>query len=328
MTGSGGASPAEQHLGDRLAALVDGELGHETRERVLAHLATCHRCRDEADAQRRLKSVFAEAAPPPPPAALLARLQGLPADGGREDGPGPHDRAGSPGGRGQGARRPIPVEWLPGRAEEADAVVAAVSGSRQSGFRIHEMGRRPSPAVTAAPGPHAAPQRSRRFAFAAAGAVSLAAFALGATLPLEAAVEGPRTPENTAGRPGGSGSGGEILTAYAVRDGRAGETGTVAPPAVAGRPASPGPGATAHPQQPPSPQLPLLPADFVLGPLIRSVADASVRGGALTVPPAGEPSSPAPTALTAPSAPADTANPPAPLAGGSTGSAFLPPAAR
>ncbi|MET7613373.1 zf-HC2 domain-containing protein, partial [Streptomyces seoulensis] len=36
---------AEQHLGDRLSALVDGELGHESRDRVLAHLATCCRCR-------------------------------------------------------------------------------------------------------------------------------------------------------------------------------------------------------------------------------------------------------------------------------------------
>ena len=66
-----GPTPAEQHLGDRLAALVDGELGHDARERVLAHLATCAKCKAEADAQRRLKSVFATSAPP------LA-LRGLP----------------------------------------------------------------------------------------------------------------------------------------------------------------------------------------------------------------------------------------------------------
>ncbi|MGE7383347.1 zf-HC2 domain-containing protein, partial [Serratia bockelmannii] len=40
---SGAVPPAEQHLGDRLAALVDGELKHDARERVLAHLATCSR---------------------------------------------------------------------------------------------------------------------------------------------------------------------------------------------------------------------------------------------------------------------------------------------
>ncbi|WP_349632444.1 anti-sigma factor family protein [Streptomyces lydicamycinicus] len=69
MSGNGGPSPAEQHLGDRLAALVDGELGHDARERVLAHLATCGKCKAEADAQRRLKNVFAQAAPPGRPRA-------------------------------------------------------------------------------------------------------------------------------------------------------------------------------------------------------------------------------------------------------------------
>jgi anti-sigma factor RsiW len=43
------------HLGARLSALVDGELGHDERDRVLAHLAHCAGCRDEASALRRLK---------------------------------------------------------------------------------------------------------------------------------------------------------------------------------------------------------------------------------------------------------------------------------
>ncbi|MFF9775519.1 anti-sigma factor family protein [Streptomyces sp. NPDC013978] len=81
-------TPAEQHLGDRLSALVDGELGHEARDRVLAHLATCAKCKSEADEQRRLKNVFAEAAPPPPSESFLARLQMLPA-GGDSDGGSP-----------------------------------------------------------------------------------------------------------------------------------------------------------------------------------------------------------------------------------------------
>ncbi|MCE0445080.1 zf-HC2 domain-containing protein [Streptomyces tricolor] len=72
---------------------MDGELGHETRERVLAHLATCARCKAEADAQRALKNVFAEAAPPPPSASFLARLQGLPGGGDLDGGGTP-----SPGG--------------------------------------------------------------------------------------------------------------------------------------------------------------------------------------------------------------------------------------
>lgn len=79
---------ADQHLGDRLSALVDGELGHESRERVLAHLATCAKCKAEAAAQRRLKNVFAEMAPPPPSESFLARLQGLPGGGDSDAGMG------------------------------------------------------------------------------------------------------------------------------------------------------------------------------------------------------------------------------------------------
>ncbi|MBD3007785.1 anti-sigma factor [Streptomyces sp. 5-10] len=194
MTRSGGPSPAEQHLGDRLAALVDGELGHDARERVLAHLATCCKCKAEADAQRRLKNVFAQTAPPAPSEGFLARLQGLPATGG-EDGVG-----GSPfGGPGvfgprdlRGGSRDVrelrDVREAEERRERAFAFVPAVPpgtaiapaasarASRQRGFRIHEV-ERPAP--------------RRRFAFAAAGAVSLAAFALGAALPLDAAVDPP-----------------------------------------------------------------------------------------------------------------------------------------
>ncbi|ARF57268.1 anti-sigma factor family protein [Streptomyces gilvosporeus] len=178
MSLSGGPSPAEQHLGDRLAALVDGELGHDARERVLAHLATCAQCKAEADAQRRLKSVFAQAAPPGPSEGLLARLQGLP--GGDHPG-GPGSRLGSGGlGRGDVVRGGGSFGYVPasGHGRGADRVLAGISGQpRQRGFRVHEAER-------------PAPQR-RRFAFAAAGAVSLAALALGGALPLEAAVDLP-----------------------------------------------------------------------------------------------------------------------------------------
>ena len=43
------------HLGPRLSALIDGELSHAQRERVLAHLARCEPCRCEAAALRVLK---------------------------------------------------------------------------------------------------------------------------------------------------------------------------------------------------------------------------------------------------------------------------------
>ncbi len=179
MSGTGRPSPSEQHLGDRLAALVDGELGHDARERVLAHLATCGKCKAEADAQRRLKSVFAETAPPGPSEGLLARLQGLP--GGDQNGPGSRLGAGGlgPGDFATGG----PFGYLP---SEGHAMSAVPPRPRQQGFRVHDTER-------------PAPQR-RRFAFAAAGAVSLAAFALGGALPLEAAVDTP------AGRGEGTGT--------------------------------------------------------------------------------------------------------------------------
>ncbi|WP_428952483.1 anti-sigma factor family protein [Streptomyces sp. cg35] len=167
---------ADQHLGDRLAALVDGELDHDARERVLAHLATCAKCKAEADAQRRLKSVFAEVAPPPPSESFLARLQGLPAGGDSDGGTPPFGGGGFGTGRAFGSGpgfaggvfdvAPEPFGYAPAGAH------AAVLPGEQRGFRIHEVGR---------PDRHESDRasRGRRFAFAAAGAVSLAAIALG-----------------------------------------------------------------------------------------------------------------------------------------------------
>ncbi|MFI1763946.1 anti-sigma factor family protein [Streptomyces sp. NPDC020800] len=162
---------AEQHLGDRLSALVDGELGHESRERVLAHLATCARCKAEADAQRRLKNVFAEAAPPPPSESFLARLQGLPA-GGDADGDGTGSTGAGIFGRGPdagvfGARRGERFEfgYVP-----VGPHAGIAPAPEERGFRIHPVGR---------PDADRSASRGLRFAFAAAGAVSLAALALG-----------------------------------------------------------------------------------------------------------------------------------------------------
>ncbi len=183
-------TPAEQHLGDRLAALVDGELNHDARERVLSHLATCAKCKAEADAQRSVKNVFARAAPPPPSEGFLARLQGLP---GGPTGPEGDDGSGPLGGgrRAEGYFGGFGVlSHAPGgpggpHVSRSDGFGYAPVGSHApvvpdgpgGGFRIHEVGRpeqdRPGSAW-----------RGRRFAFAAASAVSLAAIALGGTLPL------------------------------------------------------------------------------------------------------------------------------------------------
>ncbi|MGQ4490033.1 zf-HC2 domain-containing protein [Streptomyces sp. SAS_281] len=176
-------TPAEQHLGDRLAALVDGELKHDARDRVLAHLATCAKCAAEAAAQRRLKDVFAQAAQPSPSEGFLARLQGLPGGppGGDDDRQGrPEGASGRfgdglfPGTRPPGGRADLttaPVDgfgYLPAVHGGATALPPAGAG-----FRIHEVGREGD----------RSPWRGRRFAFAAASAVSLAAIALGGALP-------------------------------------------------------------------------------------------------------------------------------------------------
>ncbi|WP_369249012.1 anti-sigma factor [Streptomyces sp. R41] len=191
-------TPAEQHLGDRLSALVDGELGHESRERVLAHLATCAKCKAEADAQRRLKNVFAEVAPPPPSESFLARLQGLPG-GGESDGPG------SPlGGRGFGGRLPgadgssgvtgfFGVRGEPFGYVPAGPHADVLPPSSGRGFRIHDVSRHEAERSSS---------RGLRFAFAAAGAVSLAAVALGGV--------STGVPGDTADARGGSGTGSNV----------------------------------------------------------------------------------------------------------------------
>ncbi|MBL1085538.1 zf-HC2 domain-containing protein [Streptomyces actinomycinicus] len=190
---------AEQHLGDRLSALVDGELGHETRERVLAHLATCARCKAEADAQRALKNVFAEAAPPPPSASFLARLQGLPG-GGDPDGGTPSPGSGlfgrdpGAGAFGVGRDERLPFGYVPAGVHGYAAARPQSAAPEDRGFRIHPVGR---------PDDGRSASRGLRFAFAAAGAVSLAAVALGG---VTGAVPGDLTAEAR----GGSGTGSNV----------------------------------------------------------------------------------------------------------------------
>ncbi|MDX3078143.1 zf-HC2 domain-containing protein [Streptomyces sp. MI02-7b] len=173
---------AEQHLGDHLAAFVDGELQDDARDRVLAHLATCTECKDAADEQRRMKDAIAASAPPTLSAGLLARLQELPAGDGDATG-GPFDGGGMIQAAGLGGER-LNGDLF-GKAREEFALPLSASSSR--GFRIHETAR---PSTPAAPGPTGSAGRGRRrFAFAAAGAFSMAAIALGGALPLDGAPE-------------------------------------------------------------------------------------------------------------------------------------------
>ncbi|MEU6039344.1 zf-HC2 domain-containing protein [Actinomadura sp. NPDC047616] len=134
-------------LGERLTALVDGELGHDERDRALAHLAVCARCRAEAEALRGLKSRLRGLADPPaaegaddlPTGDFLARLKEL----GRppQAAPGPDD--------------------LPPPSRPSGDVTPAPAG-RRGGDRVSGRSHRP----------FAGPARTRRHA-----AVTAAAFA-------------------------------------------------------------------------------------------------------------------------------------------------------
>ncbi|WP_392672396.1 zf-HC2 domain-containing protein [Streptomyces sp. LN785] len=267
MSGTG-PTPAEQHLGDRLAALVDGELKHDARERVLAHLATCAKCKAEAAAQRRLKSVFAQSAPPSPSEGFLARLQGLPGGpGGDDDGHGrPFGGSGRfgdgifpvmqpPGSRTGSSSSRSPLDgfgYLP--TPHGSAAVLPAGGPR-SALRIHEAGRDGD----------RSPWRGRRFAFAAASAVSLAAIALGGALPTEAGPDAPVRAE-------GAGNNVTPLDATA----RA-ESGRVTSRRAGGHraPAAPGTGATAAASLPSDTVTPV-PAQFGTGRLSPNPFAASV----------------------------------------------------
>jgi anti-sigma factor RsiW len=65
------------HLGQRLSALIDGELEGSERERVLLHMAKCGSCRDEVAALRMLKRRMNELGEAAAGAGLTGRLMRL-----------------------------------------------------------------------------------------------------------------------------------------------------------------------------------------------------------------------------------------------------------
>jgi hypothetical protein len=108
------------HLGQRLSALIDGELEGSERERVLLHMARCDSCRAEVTALRTLKrrmSALGEAAAG---AGLTGRLMSLSARVSRADSesadnppssaPSWPDGPGGGYGHGQGSDSP-PPSW-------------------------------------------------------------------------------------------------------------------------------------------------------------------------------------------------------------------------
>ena len=67
----------DQCLGEKAAALTDGELGTGARDAALAHLVNCDDCRDDVAGQRRLKARLGDLVEPLPPAGLLERLAAM-----------------------------------------------------------------------------------------------------------------------------------------------------------------------------------------------------------------------------------------------------------
>jgi len=71
------------HLGDRLSALVDGELDGAERDRAYAHLASCEQCRTEAAELRALKQKLSTLlSRAPAEAAMTRRLIAMTGPGG------------------------------------------------------------------------------------------------------------------------------------------------------------------------------------------------------------------------------------------------------
>jgi anti-sigma factor RsiW len=71
------------HLGDRLSALVDGELSGAERDRAYAHLASCEECRAEAAQLRALKQKLRSLVErAPAEAAMTRRLISMTGPGG------------------------------------------------------------------------------------------------------------------------------------------------------------------------------------------------------------------------------------------------------
>jgi anti-sigma factor RsiW len=130
------------HLGQRLSALIDGELDHDERDRVLGHLARCGWCRDEAAALRTLKrrmNALGEAAAG---SGLTGRLMGLSSSQGgvwpeAVSGWPPAERAGRP-------------ESRAGRYFLASSVAILLAGLGTAAFIAggDPQGQAPTPAVT------------------------------------------------------------------------------------------------------------------------------------------------------------------------------------
>ncbi|GAA3442134.1 anti-sigma factor family protein [Planomonospora venezuelensis] len=147
------------HLGERVSALVDGELNHHERDRALAHLTFCADCRAEVDTMRALKSRLRSLDGPSMPADLTFSLL----------------RMAEPGGPLPPRERPFPVSRTFGGAPIPSMHSIAPPDNRPRGRAT------------------GGPRRSRRAGYVAVGFAS-AAVALGTLFSVGGAESGPRVP--------------------------------------------------------------------------------------------------------------------------------------
>ncbi|WP_282946852.1 zf-HC2 domain-containing protein [Cellulomonas endometrii] len=85
------------HLGDRVSALVDGQLAPAAAERALAHVACCPRCASDLAAARAARRVLSDVDDVRPAGDLTARLLALGGAAGPDGAPGaPAARAARP----------------------------------------------------------------------------------------------------------------------------------------------------------------------------------------------------------------------------------------
>jgi anti-sigma factor RsiW len=66
------------HLGDRVSALLDGQLSHDEQERAWSHVHGCHACRDLVEREGWVKTrlVGLSYAAAPAPSHLTSQLKG------------------------------------------------------------------------------------------------------------------------------------------------------------------------------------------------------------------------------------------------------------
>ena len=133
------------HLGDRLSALVDGELDGAELDRAHAHLAGCEQCRVEAAELRALKQKLRELMTgAPAEAAMTRRLIAMTGPGG----PLPPQRRllrvvpGRPSGVGPAPSGPAPSGPAPSRSAPSRSAPSGPAPSARAGRRSRSARRR------------------------------------------------------------------------------------------------------------------------------------------------------------------------------------------